>query len=504
VIRRNISLRFPDWRSVAGSPPMRSLWVNQALARENGEPVQMLDRTIRKDVCIVGGGFTGLWTAIRLRERDPAVSVCIVEADLCGTGASGRNSGAAGPWWPRAAAILAQYGDVGAREVLRASELAVADIWSFVKQQAVDCEIRHGRSVWSSNVPGGIQPWESVFRSADRLQLAPPFRRLTTDELGDLSRTGPYFGGVVDDAATRVQPALLARALRRRAVELGCDVFERSPVARIESAAEYVKVQTNAGMVEAQQVVLAANAWMAHLDEFRSRIHTTSSDIVVTEPIPERLGEEGLSERPGGINTRQMVNYWGHTPDGRIYFGRGGGALTYGSRISPEYHWSAARAREVEEDFHLLYPKLANISAKHSWGGPIDRSTNGLPMFGRLRDDDRVSYGIGYSGHGVAATSLGGRILSSLILHQQDEWSALSKRLAAGQKRQFPPEPARYMIGSLVRNAVARKERSELSGKPSGPIDRALSKLATVTLPAKPLIRTEHLSSTKVEIHKKD
>src|SRR5690554_1103060 len=101
---------------------MRSLWVDQALARENGEPAQPLDSIIRCDICIVGGGFTGLWTAIRLLEQDPVLSVCIVEADLCGTGASGRNSGAAGPWWPRIAALAAQFGDLGAREIVTASQ----------------------------------------------------------------------------------------------------------------------------------------------------------------------------------------------------------------------------------------------------------------------------------------------------------------------------------------------------------------------------------------------
>jgi glycine/D-amino acid oxidase-like deaminating enzyme len=484
---RDISLRFPMWQSVAGTPPMRSLWVDQALARENSKLVEFVDRTIRRDVCIVGGGFTGLWTAIRMLEHDPAVSICIVEADLCGTGASGRNSGAATSWWPRAAALVAQFGDEGAREVLSAGEAGVKEIWSFVKEHEVDCELRHVRSVWTANVPSQSAPWESVFRTADRLGLKPPFRRLSADELQEMNNGGLFHDGVLDVTSTRVQPALLARGLRRRAIELGCEIFERSPVSRIEGTPGCVKVCAGLGTIEAQKVVLAANAWMAHFDEFRPRIHTTSSDMVVTEPIGDRLEELNIATRPGGINIRQMTNYWGYTPDGRVYFGRGGGALTFRGRITPDYHWSATRAQATERDFHLLYPALAKVPAKHAWGGPVDRSTNGLPMFGCLLGDDRISYAIGYTGHGVAATALGGRILSAIVLEKRDEWRHLSDRLAAAQTRQFPPEPARYFVGTLVRDAVARKETRELRGGTTGIIDKTLAKLATTTLPAPPL-----------------
>jgi len=264
-------------------------------------------------------------------------------------------------------------------------------------------------------------------------------------------------------------------------VRLGCRVYELSPVSSVEGAESYVRVRTERGEVRAGRVVLAASAWMAHLKEFRARTHVTSSDMVVTNPIPDVLAELGMTTRPGGLNSRQMVNYGGITPDGRVYLGRGGGALSYRSRITPDFHWSSERAREVESDFRFLYPELRAIPIARSWAGPVDRSPTGLPRFGRLQADERISYAIGYSGHGVGASALAGRILASLALRIDDDWSHLGALISKADNGRFPPEPVRYFFGSMVRSAVARKERAEQLGRRISWVDRKLAGLANFT-----------------------
>ena len=151
--------------------------------------------------------------------------------------------------------------------------------------------------------------------------------------------------------------------------------------------------------------------------------------------------------------------------------------------MTPTFHWSAKRSREVEEDFRILYPELKDVPITRSWAGPIDRSTTGLPFFGHLNGDERISYGIGYSGHGVGATAIGGRMVASLVLKRNDEWRDLSATLATAESGRFPPEPVRFFVGSLVRSAVARKERRELLGRSPFVGDRVLARLASGTVP---------------------
>jgi glycine/D-amino acid oxidase-like deaminating enzyme len=483
MARNAFHLAFPSWRAVAGNPPARAPWIDEALACEPDDNCETLAGEVEADICIVGGGFTGLWTAYRLLERDPALSVIIVEADRCGTGASGRNSGAVGNWWARLPTLVRLFGADDGVAVLRASEEAVRDICRFIREKGVSCDLRIGPSVWSANAPSQIGAWEGALRLADKLHIEPPYRRLSSEDLRRYFGEGPYLAGVVDDHATRIQPALLARALRQKVIDLGCRVFEQTPISRIEGHATHVSARAAGGEVRAQQLVLAANAWMAHFDEFRPHIHVTSSDIVITDPIPERLVALGMTSRPGGVNARQMVNYGGLTPDGRVYVGRGGGALAYKGYVTPDFHWSAARGREIEADFRFLYPELKDVPIVRTWGGPIDRSTTGLPRFGRLCADDRISYAIGYTGHGVGASAIGGRILAAQLLGIDDDWRRLGMLMARADNGLFPPEPVRYLVGTLVRNAVARKERMERRGQAPYLIDKKLAILANATVP---------------------
>ena len=152
------------------------------------------------------------------------------------------------------------------------------------------------------------------------------------------------------------------------------------------------------------------------------------------------------------------------------------------ARVGPAFDWSARQAAEVEDDFRYLYPELRQVPLARGWAGPVDRSTTGLPWFGRLAADERVHYAMGYSGHGVAASALGARILASAVLGRRDESSALALCLQRARRGWYPPEPIRYIAGRMVRAAVARKEHAERMGRQPWRIDRALASLAPATL----------------------
>jgi glycine/D-amino acid oxidase-like deaminating enzyme len=275
-----------------------------------------------------------------------------------------------------------------------------------------------------------------------------------------------------------VQPASLARGLRRVAIERGVRLFERSPMRRLERTRPPL-VRTDSGSVRAERVVLALNAWVAALPELRRSLVVVTSDVIATPPIPERLRDIDWPDGVGISDSRLMVNYWRSTHDGRIVFGRGAGGLAYGARIGTRYDGPTPRAGWVLDSFHRLYPSLGDVTAESSWRGPIDRSKVGLPFFGPLGGHDPILVGAGYSGNGVGPSYLGGRILASLTLGLDDQWAASGLVRRPGG---LPPEPARYLGGRGVRAAVARKELTEDAGREPRRLDLFLAGLAPAAL----------------------
>jgi glycine/D-amino acid oxidase-like deaminating enzyme len=276
-----------------------------------------------------------------------------------------------------------------------------------------------------------------------------------------------------------VQPALLARGLRRVALARGVRIYERSPMRAIAADRPPV-VRTPSGSVCAARVVVATNAWAVSFRDLRRRLVVIASDMIATEPVPERLRAEGWQGGLALSDSRLLVNYFRATRDGRVAFGRGGGTLAFGGRVGGAFEGLSPRSDDVARSFRSLYPQFADVSVASSWTGPIDRSVTSLPFFGRLGGREDVLYGVGYSGNGVGPALLGGRILASLALGVSDEWS--ESPLARGPVSRFPPEPARFVGGHVVRAAVARKERTEDAGRTPDRVTRALASLAPAGL----------------------
>ena len=240
-----------------------------------------------------------------------------------------------------------------------------------------------------------------------------------------------------------------------------------------------IVVRTAGGEVTADRVVLAINAWSGQVRELRRAFVVVSSDIAITEPVPDALAHSGWRDGSCISDSRLMVNYYRTTRDGRIALGKGGGRLAYGTRIGSSFSGRSPIEPDLAARLRLLYPFTAAVPVAASWTGPIDRTVDGLPFFTALGRPDLVC-GAGYSGNGVAPSVLGGRILASLALGLDDEWARCG--LVRRPPRGMPGEPARYIGGNIVRNAVGRKERAEDDGRPVAAIDRALAGLAPAGL----------------------
>lgn len=453
----------------------RPFWLEQALARESAPPAPQLAGPVHADICIVGGGYTGLWTALQIKRQAPAKEVVLLESDICGAGASGRNGGCVLSWATKFMTLCRLFGLDEAVRLVRASEQAIEEIGNFVRDHRIDCDFRHDGVLYTATADAQVGNADAVIAELASHGLN-SYMTLPVDDARRRSGTARTLAGVFSPRGATVQPALLVRGMRRVAMEMGVRIHEHSPVLSVD-AGPRPRVRTQRGSVEADKLVLALNAWMPQLfPEFERTIVVVSSDMVVTEPRPDLLAKTELADGLAVLDSRTFVYYYHSTADGRIMLGKGGNTFAYGARMLPVFDQPSPYRESMAQALGNFFPPFAAQPIAASWNGPSDRAATGLPFFGRLRDHHSIFYGLGYSGNGVGPTFMGGQILSSLALGQDNAWTMSG--LVRGPRGHFPPEPFRYAGSLLVRGAIRRKERAEDEGRPPARLDRLLARLA--------------------------
>ena len=451
----------------------RALWLQEAMAREpeaeTGEP---LSGGHRADVCIVGGGYTGLWTALQIKWLDPSADVMLLEADFCGAGASGRNGGFVTGWWQKLDSLIHRYGEDEGLRLARESGEAVAAIGRVCADYGIDADFRPGGVLSTATAPAHLGEWNAAVQ-ATRDRGFDVFTVLDPVEVAHRAGSPVHLGGVWDRTGARVQPALLARGLRRVAKEHGVRVWENSPATEILRGRPPV-VRTQFGAVVAGKVVLATNAWLCSLPEIRRAVLPMTSDMVATAPIPDRLEMIGWTGDECVADAHMMVHYYRTTLDGRIAFGKGGCSHAYFGQITQAFEDPGPRIARTVRSFRRIYPALRDVPITHTWTGPIDRSETNSPFFGHLDRNPDILYGVGYSGTGVGPSYLGGRVLASTALERHDEWQ--DSPINRGPRSLYPYDPVRYFGGNVVRSAVLRKEADLDADRDSGLVVRFLNR----------------------------
>jgi putative aminophosphonate oxidoreductase len=451
-----------------------SYWYEQALAATPIAASTRLSGRVTADVCIVGGGFLGLWTAIRLKEGEPKLDVVVVEQRLCGTGASGRNGGFVTTYWAKFPSLAKIKGRDAAAWVARESERAVIGLGAFCREHGVEAEYRRDGWLWTATNDAQVGAWDPVIESLAETNER-PFERLDAGDVARISGSDRNLAGVIEKHAATVQPAKLALGLRAVALSKGVRIFEDSPMTRLIRSRPPV-VETEGGSVAAGKVVLAMNAWSARFPEFRRAVIVVSSDVVATAARPEALKRIGLTNGAGICDSRLLLDYWRTTLEGRIVFGKGLGHFAFAGQVGERFNGASPRAAEVEGAFRGIYPNLADVPIAASWTGPIDRTKDGLPFFGHLGGHPDIVYGLGFSGQGVGPTIVGGRILRALATGADDDFARCA--LVREPIVAFPPEPFRYVGALAVRTALKRKDGLEDTGRKAGPVTRYLASLA--------------------------
>jgi putative aminophosphonate oxidoreductase len=450
----------------------RAAWLEEALAAERRSPHERLDGDARADVCIVGGGFTGLWTALAIKRLDPAADVVVLDGDICGGGASGRNGGFAMTWWSKFLSLQKSCGSEWAVELCRRSERAVVEIGRFCAEHGI-AGFHHGGWLWTATNAAQLGAWEATLTALERAGVE-PFERLAPEQVAARSGSPVHLAGVYDPAVAIVQPALLARGMAAVARAQGVRIHERSPATAIHDGAP-CRVLTPCGTVTAERVVLALNAWAAQVPELARALVVTASDVVLTEPIPQRLAASGWERALAISDARRLVHYYRQTDDGRVAFGKGGGTLALGGRIGASFNRPPARAAEVARSLRRTYPQLHDVAIARSWTGPVDYSIAGMPFFGALREHPQVLVGAGFSGNGVGPSYVAGEVLAALAVHGRDD--SVPAALTTPLPAKLPPEPLRAVGGLLVQRAIGRKERAEDRGAQTDRLTAALARL---------------------------
>ncbi|MEE4276519.1 MAG: FAD-dependent oxidoreductase, partial [Thermoleophilia bacterium] len=360
----------------------------------------------------MGGGFTGLWSALSLKKLAGELDVVLLEETYCGHGASGRNGGWLNAWDDILPTLTGLYGSSDALAVLDLSHQSLSDMTQVVSDGAIECDLAMGGGLivaTSEAQLGEVVETVAGMEAAGRGSLV---RLLSAEEASQMSGVSEACGGYLLEHAGSVQPALLAQGLRRLAVAAGVQVFEASPMVKLHRDAPAV-VDTPAGSVVADQVILACGSWLARASELRRTLFIIPTHVIATEPCEADLDALGWTHGRPFADARTAVHYAQRTADHRLVFGRGGGRLGFAGRIIPEHFQDRRETGEIAADLQRMLPRLKSARVDWAWGGPIDRSQHGMPWVGGIGRHRTIHYGVGYAGNGVVPSHVIGRTLAS-------------------------------------------------------------------------------------------
>ncbi len=326
-------------------PRLPSWWLEQALAAEgNPPPAPALAGDATADVAIVGGGYTGLWTALALRERAPELRVTLLEGEICGHGPSGRNGGFVHGYWASLPGLLPVLGQERALELARQGEQIIPGIRAWAESRGEDVWLRETGMLEVSAAPAQDGAVENAAAVAARLGRADQAVALTPAEVAQRVSSPVFRAGVFYPECATVHPGLLVRALRRAALDAGVTLHEETKVTALRAGSPN-ELETPGGILRAREVVLATNAALTGWSPASRSLTNFGSYVVLTEPAPELLAEIGWTGGEAIVDGRMFLHYFRTTNDGRVLMGSGSGPIGFGGRIDERFSRDAADGR---------------------------------------------------------------------------------------------------------------------------------------------------------------
>ncbi|RUM20491.1 FAD-dependent oxidoreductase [Rhizobium vallis] len=443
----------------ANIPSELSWWQQDVRSSFTIKNLPPLSGNIEVDVLIVGGGFTGMWTALTLKKREPSLRIAIVDAYRCGDGASARNGGNVHGYWGALPTLLPMYGAQKSLEAAELGTLAQRKLRHFAETHDVWwTEEGYLRVATSAAQRSKLNDFMKV---AETLGFPSSVRRLSKSNLSELCNSPRFEEGLLFEEGATVHPARLAHFLREEVISAGVQVYEDTPVLRV-SKGEPCQVNTARGGVTARDVVLATYTGTMSVPSVYKATTLFSSFPVMSNANELELERLNYRVARGIADLRMFTHYFRRTRDGRILMGSGSGPIAIGGKHSASDLRSDQRSADrAAIGLQRFFPSIAKAGIAARWGFPIEVTSDRLPYFGTI-SGSRIHYGSGYSGHGVNATVIAGECLASIILRTADRWS--TSPFCKRDRLRFPPEPFRFVGGALIRNAIVTCEDAQDAG----------------------------------------
>lgn len=430
-------------------------------------------RRLEVDVAIVGGGYTGLWTAYYLREVAPQLSVAVLEREIAGFGASGRNGGWCSALFAASRSTLERTaGRDDAAAMARALSTSVDEVGRVTRTEGIECGFAKGGTVVLARTQAQLTRMQEEFDAAGAAGVPESdLQLLSAREATDTIGAAGVLGATYTPHCAALQPAALVRGLAEAVERRGAAIFEATPVHDIAPG----RCTTSRGRVDAATIVRATEGYTASLPGYERELATVYSLMLATEPLPPSLLDDiGLKRRETFADGRHLIIYGQRTADDRIAFGGRGARYHLGSKVAPEYDRVPAVHRHIHSALIDLFPQLKDVAISHSWGGPL-----GVPrdFFPSVRYDQKTGLASagGYVGDGVGCSNLAGRTLADLIAGRSTALTSLP--WVGHRSKRWEGEPLRFagVNGALVAMKLADREE-EKTGRPSL-LARALSPL---------------------------
>jgi glycine/D-amino acid oxidase-like deaminating enzyme len=431
-------------------------WLDEDPLEPLPHPTLIGDATT--DLCIVGAGYTGLWTALLAKEQNPDREVVVLEQRETGAGASGRNGGFC--------SYSLTHGFMNGYSRFK-DEMAIIErmgrenldgIEATIKRYDIDCNFE-----WNGELRVAIEEWqmESMVEEARlRNSFGDNVELLTSEQTQARVKSPLYKGSLWDpDGTALVDPARLVWGLERACIKLGVKIFENTHVQWLEPTKEGMIVHTPYGSVYAQKVALATNVFKSLIRSAHKYVIPVYDFQLVTEPLtPEQLESIGWKEREGLSDAGNQFHYYRMTKDNEILWGGYDAIYNFRGKVRQEYESDAQTYAHLAEAFLETFPQLKGIKFTHGWGGAIDTCSRFSPFWGKAFRG-RVAYVMGYTGLGVGSTRFGAQVMLDLLDGVDNERTRLT--MVRKKPWPFPPEPFRLIFIRLTQWSINRADEKQ-------------------------------------------
>lgn len=421
-------------------------------SRQGYTPSARLSERIDADYAVVGAGFTGLWTALFLKQLEPNAHVVVVESSVAGYGASGRNAGIVSNSIDHSHALAISH--FGKPEAERLAKIGIQNI-DELEAFSLDCDFERTGQLQVALKPSHLEDCKHNLNVAGEIGL-PGYRMLTQEEMQLEVNSPLYLGGLFVPGGGILNPIKLVDRIVSEMKKLGVELYEKTRVLQIGDGV----LLCEHGEISAKKIVMATDAYTHHLlPELLWRFIPLYDYILVSEPLTAEQKEQiRWHHRQGMVDGRTFFNYYRLTADERILWGTSEAVYYPPNRVDESCDHSEHHYKTLKESFDRHFPYLAGMNFPYGWGGPIASTTRLTPFFGTL-NGGRVIYGLGYTGHGIGTTRLAGKIMAHLALSRESE--LLTLKMVTDKPFPYPPEPIRGMSVNAVTRSLQKVDAGE-------------------------------------------